>query len=126
MYLTVLLFPITRFSGKDPEPRPGLSSGHIPHSFSLPFVNFLQVNKIPNSDKTYTSFLEPTELKKNLIAAVGEEHVEAVLSGKRTITTTCGSGMTAGVLWLGLKLLGAKNVSLYDEVCAMPNLVRVI
>ena len=27
-----------------------------------------------------------------------------------------GSGMTAGVLWLGLSILGVKKLSLYDEV----------
>jgi hypothetical protein len=38
------------------------------------------------------------------------------LKGERTIITSCGSGMTAGVLWLGLKLLGVRKVGLYDEV----------
>ena len=31
-----------RFKGVEPEPRPGLPSGHIPGSLSLPFPNVLQ------------------------------------------------------------------------------------
>lgn len=103
-----------RFLGTDPEPRPGLSSGHIPHSFSLPFTAFLQTSTTPNSSVQYTTFLPVAELRNALVSHVGD-HAEAVIQGKRPITTTCGSGMTAGVLWLGLKLLGAPNVALYDE-----------
>ena len=49
-------------------------------------------------------------------AAVGAEETEKILRGERRVTATCGSGMTAGVLWLGLQLLGVKQVGLYDEV----------
>ncbi|KAG0697162.1 Rhodanese-like domain-containing protein [Suillus ampliporus] len=103
-----------RFQGTDPEPRPGLSSGHIPHSFSLPFTAFLQTQTVPNSSVQYTTLLPVHELRNALVSHVGE-HADAVIQGQRLITTTCGSGMTAGVLWLGLKLLGAPNVALYDE-----------
>lgn len=48
--------------------------------------------------------------------ALGTEYAKDVLAGKRGVVTTCGSGMTAGVLWLGLQLLGVKRVGLYDEV----------
>ena len=47
---------------------------------------------------------------------MGEEEVENILRGERRVVTSCGSGMTAGVLWLGLNLLGVKGVALYDEV----------
>lgn len=50
--------------------------------------------------------------------AIGADQAHLVLTGKRPITTSCGSGMTAGILWLGLKLLGAPNLALYDEVCS--------
>jgi thiosulfate/3-mercaptopyruvate sulfurtransferase len=33
---------------------------------------------------------------------------------KQTVTTTCGSGVTAAVLALGLEIAGADHVSLYD------------
>jgi thiosulfate/3-mercaptopyruvate sulfurtransferase len=103
--------------GSDPEPRPGLSSGHIPHSFSLPFNTFLETNQIPNTDKTFTTFLPADELHRKLVDAVGTDNAQLILEGKRGVTTTCGSGMTAGVLWLGLKLISeSAAVSLYDEV----------
>ncbi|KAI6153304.1 Rhodanese-like domain-containing protein [Pisolithus tinctorius] len=104
-----------RFIGTDPEPRPGLSSGHIPHSFSLPFNAFLRTHTIPNTPTQYTTFLPISELRQALVDAIGTEQVELILSGKRSITTSCGSGMTAGILWLGLRMLGAESVSLYDE-----------
>jgi hypothetical protein len=50
------------------------------------------------------------------VDAIGAEQAESVIKGERPIITTCGSGMTAGVLWLGLKLLGVEKVGLYDEV----------
>ncbi|KAG2045198.1 Rhodanese-like domain-containing protein [Suillus americanus] len=103
-----------RFLGTDPEPRPGLSSGHIPHSFSLPFTAFLQTRTIPNSSVQYTTFLSLPDLRNALVSHVGD-HAEAVIQGKRPIIASCGSGMTAGVLWLGLKLLSVPNVALYDE-----------
>ncbi|KAH7883899.1 Rhodanese-like domain-containing protein [Phlebopus sp. FC_14] len=104
-----------RFLGTDPEPRLGLSSGHIPHSFSLPFNAFLKTHTAPNSLTQYTTFLTVPELRQALVDAIGTEQTELVISGKRSITTSCGSGMTAGVLWLGLRLLGAPKIALYDE-----------
>ncbi len=106
-----------RYTGSDPEPRPGLSSGHMPHSFSLPFNAFLQTNTIPHSPRTFTTFLRPSELRQKLEDAVGTEYAQLIIEGKRGVTTTCGSGMTAGVLWLGLKLIEeSTSVALYDEV----------
>ncbi|KAI6133333.1 Rhodanese-like domain-containing protein [Pisolithus croceorrhizus] len=104
-----------RFIGTDPEPRPGLSSGHIPHSFSLPFNAFLRIHTIPNTSTRYTTLLPISELRQALVDAIGAEQAELVLTGSRRITTSCGSGMTAGILWLGLRMLGAPSVSLYDE-----------
>ncbi|EGN99605.1 hypothetical protein SERLA73DRAFT_151902 [Serpula lacrymans var. lacrymans S7.3] len=104
-----------RYLGTDPEPRPGLSSGHIPHSFSLPFNTFLQTNTPLNSSASYTTFLPIPELRQTLVNAVGPENAELIINGERPVTTSCGSGMTAGVLWLGLKLLGTPKVAIYDE-----------
>jgi len=105
-----------RYTGSDPEPRPGLSSGHIPHSFSLPFNAFLQTNTVPNSGKIFTTFLPPNELRRKLADAVGAEYAQLIVQGQRSVTTTCGSGMTAGILWLGLKLVEESTpVALYDE-----------
>ena len=105
-----------RFLGTDPEPRPGLSSGHIPNSFSLPFNLFLTQNTNIVSGETYTAFKGHDQVLEELKKAVGEEETRAILEGKRKVVASCGSGMTAGVLWLGLNLLGVKGVALYDEV----------
>ncbi|KAF9270457.1 Rhodanese-like protein [Marasmius fiardii PR-910] len=102
-----------RYLGTDPEPRPGLSSGHIPHSFMLPFNMFLQTNQGPTA--TYTTFRSTTDIRKALHEAVGSSQAESIINGQRSAVTTCGSGMTAGILWLGLRLLGAPKTGLYDE-----------
>ncbi|KAI5119931.1 hypothetical protein M0805_000896 [Coniferiporia weirii] len=103
-----------RFTGKDPEPRPGLSSGHIPHALSLPFSAFLQTHTLPTGG-TYTTFLPVPALRDALVRALGAQNAEDVLAGRRSVITSCGSGMTAGVLWLGLRMLGVQRPALYDE-----------
>lgn len=106
---------ISRYLGTDPEPRPGLSSGHIPHSVSLPFNAFLQTHQTSDA-KTYTTFLPPAKIRQVLDNAVGHDIAERILNGKQSVIASCGSGMTAGVLWLGLRLLGTEKVMVYDEV----------
>ncbi|KAI0085627.1 Rhodanese-like domain-containing protein [Irpex rosettiformis] len=108
-----------RFLGTDPEPRPGLPSGHIPHSRSLPFTSFLQQNEVtlqPSGEKiTFSTLATNKQLLAALEEALGAEYAKDVLAGKRGVVTSCGSGMTAGVLWLGLQVLGVERVGLYDE-----------
>ncbi|KAH9890913.1 Rhodanese-like protein [Cubamyces lactineus] len=117
-----------RFLGKDPEPRPGLSSGHMPYAISLPFNAFLETYTVPESvaskvvrpggqegPYTYTRLRSTQGILDALEDALGPERTQEVLQGKRQIVTSCGSGMTASILWLGLKLLGVERVGLYDE-----------
>ncbi|KAI9057187.1 Rhodanese-like protein [Trametes sanguinea] len=117
-----------RFLGKDPEPRPGLSSGHMPYAISLPFNAFLETHNVPEDiaskvvrpdggDRpyTYTRLRSTQGILSALEEALGPERTQEVLQGRRRVVTSCGSGMTAGVLWLGLKLLGVERVGLYDE-----------
>lgn len=40
--------------------------------------------------------------------------------GRRGVVASCGSGMTAGVIWLALKSIGVEKIGLYDEVSLMP------
>ncbi len=87
-----------RFTGDQPEPRPGLRAGHIPGSLSLPFANLVD-------PKTQT-VLAPEALKERFLAAG--------LDLSRPVVTTCGSGITAAVLNLGLHLLGHRQLALYD------------
>jgi thiosulfate/3-mercaptopyruvate sulfurtransferase len=108
------------YLGTEPEPRPGLQSGHIPHSRSLPFTAFLQQNEVKIDSEPeplkFTTLASSQRIIEALEKALGTEHARDVLTGKRGVVTSCGSGMTAGVLWLGLQLLGVERVALYDEV----------
>lgn len=103
-----------RFHGTESEPREGLSSGHMPHSLSLPFQSVLT----PESSTTppYRTMLSPEELEKVLEGVMGKEMWQEVKSGKRGIVSTCGSGMTASILWLALQRAGViDNAAIYDE-----------
>jgi len=86
-----------RFRGEAPEPREGLRSGHIPGSKNVFFKTLL------NADNTMKSLHEI----KEIFEAAGVD------LNKKAITT-CGSGVTAAVLSLGLTLIGHKDHSLYD------------
>jgi thiosulfate/3-mercaptopyruvate sulfurtransferase len=87
---------VGRFEGTAPEPRPGLSSGHMPGATSLPFTELAENGR-----------LKPPGALRDLFAAKD-------IDIRQPVITTCGSGVTAAVLALGLELAGAKNVSLYD------------
>ncbi|MDZ4134235.1 MAG: 3-mercaptopyruvate sulfurtransferase [Paracoccaceae bacterium] len=86
-----------RFRGEVPEPRPGLRSGHIPGSKSLPFGQLL------NGDGTLK---DPVTLRAAFVAA-GVDLAKPVI-------TTCGSGVTAAILSLALERIGHRNHALYD------------
>lgn len=87
-----------RFDGIDPEPRPECRSGHIPGSQNLPFNELI--------DPQMGTVLPIKELASRIQAA-GIDDV-------RPVVTTCGSGITACVLALGLHLTGRHDVAVYD------------
>lgn len=86
-----------RFTGEVPEPRLGMRSGHIPGSRSLPYTELL------NSDGT---FLDVSKLRARFAAAGAD--------GARPVVTSCGSGVTACILTLGLSLAGLPQGAVYD------------
>ncbi|MBR3369269.1 MAG: 3-mercaptopyruvate sulfurtransferase [Rhodobacteraceae bacterium] len=86
-----------RFRGDEPEPREGLRAGHMPGALNLPFSNLLQAD---GTLKTGDA----------LRAAFNDAGVDL----ERPVITTCGSGITAAVLSLGLEILGHRNHALYD------------
>lgn len=86
-----------RFRGEENEPREGLRRGHIPNSKNVFFKSLL------NEDQT---FKNTTELKRVFYSA-GVDMTKPVI-------TTCGSGVSAAVLNLGLELIGKTDHSLYD------------
>lgn len=89
--------PADRFTGEAPEPREGMRSGHMPGAFNLPFM------KLMNDDGTLKD--------KNQLQDLFEQ---AGIDLTRPVTTSCGSGVTAAVLTLGLTIAGARSLKLYD------------
>ncbi len=87
-----------RFNGSEPEPRKGLRGGHMPGAFNQPFLELYD----PDS-KTMKSAGELTALYR-----------ESGIDLKKPIVTSCGSGVTACNLALGLYLLGKEDVAVYD------------
>ncbi|MFN4057928.1 MAG: 3-mercaptopyruvate sulfurtransferase [Roseinatronobacter sp.] len=86
-----------RFRGEVPEPREGLRAGHMPGALNLPFTQVL------NADGT---------MKRGDALRAAFEGAGVDLA--RPVITTCGSGVTAAVLSLGLEILGHRNHALYD------------
>lgn len=85
-----------RFAGTAPEPRPGISSGHMPGATSVPFPELTEDGRMKNAEGLREVF---TVKKVDL---------------QQPVTTTCGSGVTAAVIALGLEIAGASQVSVYD------------
>ncbi len=86
-----------RFRGTDPEPRPGMPSGHMPGSRSLPFPKLL------GPDGT---MLPPDRLRAVF--------AEAGVDGSKPVVTSCGTGVTATILSLGLVRAGLPQGAVYD------------
>ena len=85
-----------RFRGEASEPRPGVRSGHMPGAINLPFGQLL------NADGT---------LKRG--TALETAFRDAGVDLDRPVITSCGSGVTAAILTLGLAELG-RSSRLYD------------
>src|SRR5439155_8480203 len=87
-----------RFHGTEPEPRPGVRSGHVPGSLNLPYDRLFR----PEDG----ALLPPEGLQ----AAFAAGRLDLV----RPVVTTCGSGVSAAVLALGLHVLGRPDAAVYD------------
>jgi thiosulfate/3-mercaptopyruvate sulfurtransferase len=86
-----------RFTGETPEPRAGMRSGHIPGSASLPYTDLL------NGDGTFRP-----------VGDIRARLAQAGVDGARPVVTSCGSGVTACILTLGLRLAGLPEGAVYD------------
>jgi thiosulfate/3-mercaptopyruvate sulfurtransferase len=88
--------PAGRFAGRDPEPRPGLRSGHMPGAFNVPSSELIENGKLASPERIAAAF------KK------------AGVDVDKPIITSCGSGVSAVILSLGLDALGKKLAPVYD------------
>ena len=86
-----------RFLGTEPEPRSGLRSGSIENSINVPFETLL------NEDFTFKK-------KEEILDIFSQKGIVF----NNYIITTCGSGVTAAVLYLALDEIGCSKISLYD------------
>ncbi|GFZ78861.1 sulfurtransferase [Elstera cyanobacteriorum] len=87
-----------RFAATEPEPRAGLAGGHMPGARNVPSGTLVN----PDTGE----ILSKTDLTARFIAAG--------VDLKRPIITSCGSGVTACLLAIGLYELGRADVSVYD------------
>jgi thiosulfate/3-mercaptopyruvate sulfurtransferase len=87
-----------RFEGRAPEPRPGIRSGHIPGSRNVPYNQLFDAA---------TGAMKPLDDLRSAFANAGVK-LDA------PIVTSCGSGVSAGVLTLALYRLGVEKSALYD------------
>ena len=85
-----------RFSGKAPEPRPGLRSGHMPSSFNVPFDRVIEKGRLASRERIAAAF------------------TSAGVDLDKPIITSCGSGVTAAILTFALESIGKPAQRLYD------------
>ncbi len=86
-----------RFSGEEPETRPGVRAGHMQGAHNLHYALLLNVDGTMKKAK-----------------ALREAFQQANLDLDRPVITSCGSGITAAILMLGLAELGVRDATLYD------------
>ena len=88
--------PADRFRGEAPEPRAGVRSGHMPGSFNVPSSAVVENGSLKSPDAIASAF------------RAGNVDLEA------PIITSCGSGVSAAILWLALDAIGKPPQALYD------------
>lgn len=88
--------PADRFRGEAAEPRAGLRFGHIPGSRNVPAGLLIENGRLKDGAR---------------IAAI---FAEAGIDPDAPVITSCGSGVTAAILALGLESIGARDVAVYD------------
>jgi thiosulfate/3-mercaptopyruvate sulfurtransferase len=85
-----------RYAGREPEPRAGLRSGHMPGAFNVPFTEIVENGRLASPERIAQAF------KK------------AGVDANAPVITSCGSGVTAAILNLGLDALGKPQGRIYD------------
>jgi len=92
---------LQRFRGEVPEPRPGLVSGHIPGSLCLPYTSIV-------TEDEHSKFRSKLEIRDAFVN-------NGVIFGANTIFS-CGSGVSAATLVLGMNMIGKdlESCPIYD------------
>lgn len=88
--------PADRFRGEAPEPRPGVRPGHMPGSRNVPFPEVVANGKLASPETIRSAF-----------DAAGVDPA-------RPTITSCGSGVSAAILWLALESIGRRPKAIYD------------
>ena len=88
--------PAGRFAGRDPEPRPGLRGGHMPGARNVPSSELVDNGRLAAPEKIAQAF------------------AKAGVDLDKPVITTCGSGVSAVILALGLEALGKPLARVYD------------
>jgi thiosulfate/3-mercaptopyruvate sulfurtransferase len=86
-----------RFRGEEAEPRPGVRPGHMPGASNVHYASLI----------TKDGTLKP---QAELEAAFTSAGIDLA----KPVVTSCGSGVTAGILTLALTELGTRDHALYD------------
>jgi thiosulfate/3-mercaptopyruvate sulfurtransferase len=86
----------TRFRGEEVEPRPGVRPGHMPGARNVHYASLLKAD----------GALKPVD-------QIADEFRAAGIDLAKPVITSCGSGITAAILSLGLTLTGARDHALY-------------
>ncbi len=88
--------PAGRVRGEETEPRAGVASGHIPGSINVPASAVVQDGKLVSPE------------------AIRKAFEDGGLDPDKPIIASCGSGVSAAVLWVALEAIGKKPAALYD------------
>lgn len=88
--------PADRFRGDAPEPRPGVRAGHMPGSLNLPFSAIVTDGRLAAPEVIAAAFRD------------------AGVDVDKPVITSCGSGVSAAILSLGLEMIGKPAQALYD------------
>lgn len=86
-----------RFRGEEAEPRVGVRPGHMPGAKNVHYASLL------TADGTMKSVDE-----------IASAFRAAGIDESKPVVTSCGSGITAAILSLGLEQIGTKSHALYD------------
>ena len=87
-----------RFAGTEQDRYPGTRAGHIPNSLNL----------------YWADLLDPESRRLLPVDQLRERFSNAGIRWDKPVTATCGSGLTACILALGLHLCGKDDCKVYD------------